>query len=106
MEGQRQAFVMKLKPGCEAEYEKRHREIWPELKQLLSESGVYDYSIYLDRETNRLFAFQKTRGSGGSQSLGETEIVKRWWAYMAPLMETNDDLSPVSVELREVFHMD
>lgn len=97
---------MKLKPGCEAEYEKRHREIWPELTAKLAESGVYDYSIYLDRETNTLFAFQKNRGGSGSQGLGDTEIVRRWWAYMAPLMETNEDLSPVSKGLREVFHMD
>ena len=44
----REAFKMFLKPGCEAEYERRHAQIWPELKQLLSENGVYDYSIYCD----------------------------------------------------------
>ena len=97
---------MQLKTGCEAEYEKRHREIWPELKRLLSDSGVYDYSIYLDRASGTLFAFQRTRGDGGSQELGSTEIVQRWWAYMADLMETNEDLSPVSIPLEEVFHMD
>lgn len=106
MSDRRNAFKMQLKPGCEAEYEKRHREIWPELKRLLADSGVHDYSIYLDRETNTLFAFQRTRGDGGSQSLGSTEIVQRWWAYMADLMETNEDLSPISIPLVEVFHMD
>jgi len=106
MSDRRQAFKMQLKPGCEAEYEKRHNEIWPELKRLLSESGVYDYSIFLDRETGTLFAFQRTTGDGGSQDLGSTEIVQRWWAYMADLMETNADLSPVSIPLQEVFHMD
>lgn len=58
----REAFKMFLKPGCEAEYERRHAQIWPELKQLLSENGVYDYSIYWDKDTNILYACQKIKG--------------------------------------------
>lgn len=101
-----QAFKMFLKPGCEAEYEKRHHEIWPELKQLLKDAGVYDYSIFWDKETNILFAVQKNTGEGGSQDLGSTEIVKKWWAFMADIMETNPDNSPVSIPLKDVFRME
>ena len=97
----REAFKMFLKPGFEKEYEKRHAAIWPELKKMLS-----DYSIYWDKETNILFAFQKTEGEGGSQDLGNTEIVQKWWDYMADIMEVNPDNSPVSIPLPEVFHMD
>jgi L-rhamnose mutarotase len=100
------AFKMKLNPGQTAEYKKRHDEIWPELKKLLKENGISDYSIFLDEETNILFAVQKQDGNGSSQDLGTTEIVKKWWAYMADVMETNADNSPVSVSLTEVFHMD
>lgn len=102
----RLAFKMKLKPGFAAEYEKRHNEIWPELKKLLYNSGVRDYSIFLDKETNILFAVQKVVGDSGSQDLGQTEIVKKWWKYMADIMETNPDNSPVSIPLQEVFHID
>ena len=102
----RMAFKMKLLPGMVAEYKKRHDEIWPELKQLLSEAGVRDYSIFLDEETNTLFAVQKQEGAAGSQDLGSTAIVQRWWAYMADVMETNPDSSPVSIPLVEVFHLD
>jgi L-rhamnose mutarotase len=102
----RLAFKMKLKPGFAAEYEKRHNQIWPELKKLLYDSGVRDYSIYLDKETNILFAVQKVVGDSGSQDLGQTEIVKKWWKYMADIMETNPDNSPVSIPLQEVFHID
>src|SRR5690606_27680775 len=99
------AFKMKLIPGFEEEYEKRHREIWPELSLLLKEAGILDYSIYLDKETSTLFAVQTiTRDS--SQSLGSTELVQKWWAYMADIMETNPDNSPVSVPLREVFTLE
>ena len=102
----RQAFKMFLKPGFEAEYEKRHNEIWPELKKLLQDAGVCDYSIFLDKETNILFAVQKNTGEGGSQDLGSTEIVQRWWAYMADIMETNLDNSPISIPLPELFYME
>ena len=101
----RLAFKMKLKPGFAAEYEKRHNEIWPELKKLLYDAGVRDYSIFLDKETNILFAVQKVVGESGSQDLGKTEIVQKWWKFMADIMETNPDNSPVSIPLPEVFHL-
>lgn len=102
----REAFKMYLKSGCEAEYEKRHNEIWPELKKLLKDSGIYDYSIFWDKETNVLFAVQKTSGEDGSQDLGENPIVQKWWKYMADIMETNPDNSPVSIPLPELFYME
>lgn len=102
----RAAFKMFLKSGMEAEYERRHNEIWPELKELLKNSGVYDYSIFWDKETNILFAVQKIDGDGGSQDLGTNPIVKRWWDYMADIMEVNADNSPVSIPLPEVFFME
>ena len=102
----RKAFKMKLLPGMKEEYRKRHNEIWPELKQLLTDSGVRDYSIFLDEETDTLFAVQKAAGEGGSQDLGSTEIVQKWWAFMADIMETNEDNSPVSIPLEELFYME
>lgn len=102
----REAFKMYLKKGCEEEYERRHAAIWPELKSLLSESGVSEYSIFWDRDTNILFAFQKVNGDNGSQDLGDNEVVKKWWDYMADIMEVNPDNSPVTIELKEVFYME
>lgn len=101
----RLAFKMYLNEGMKEEYKKRHSEIWPELKIILKKSGISDYSIFLDEETNTLFAFQKVSSSGSSQDLGQTAIVKKWWAFMADIMKTNPDNSPVSVELEEVFYM-
>ena len=101
----RAAFKMKLKSGYEAEYKKRHDEIWPELSKELTEAGVFDYSIYFDEESLTLFAFQKLTDDNTADNLPNTESVKKWWAYMADLMETNPDNSPVVGSLREVFHM-
>jgi len=103
---QRLAFKMYLNEGQKEVYRKRHNEIWPELKKLLKDSGVSEYSIFLDEETNILFAFQKVSGDGGSQDLGQTEIVKKWWAFMADVMKTNPDNSPISIPLEEVFFME
>ena len=99
-------FKMKLLPGFREEYRKRHSEIWPELVSLLKSEGIGNYSIFLDEETNTLFAYQEQSGSSSSQDLGTTEIVKKWWKYMADIMDTNPDNSPVTVPLEQVFYME
>ena len=105
MDMERIAFKMQLNNGKKEEYIRRHREIWPELKKLLKDTGVKEYSIFLDEETNTLFAFQKVEGTQNSQELGTNEIVKKWWKYMGDIMETNPDNSPVSIPLKELFYM-
>ena len=102
----RVAFKMKLKDGHIEEYKKRHDEIWPELKELLSQSGIHDYSIFLDEETNTLFAIHKLRqGEIAATDLGSNALVQRWWAMMADIMETHEDHSPVTVPLKEMFYL-
>ena len=103
---QRFAFAMKLLPGFEAEYKRRHDEIWPELAKELRDAGVSDYSIYLDPDSLTLFAVQKLSADNSADTLPERAIVKKWWAYMADIMETNPDDSPVIRELPELFHLD
>lgn len=100
----RNAFAMKLKPGFEEEYKKRHDEIWPELEKVLSGAGIRNYSIYLDEETLTLFAYQELEE--GYEEVSRNPVVRRWWEYMKDIMETNPDASPVEKPLREVFHMD
>src|SRR4029077_833631 len=102
----RHAFKMKLKPGFEAEYKKRHDELWPELAKALRAAGVSDYSIFLDEEPRTLFAVQKLSDQNTAASLPQSPIVRKWWNSMAPLMEVHPDNSPVSVELKEVFHLE
>lgn len=99
------AFKMKLNPGCAEEYKRRHDEIWPELVALLRENGIHDYGIYLDEETNTLFAVQQQEGSASSQQMGVHPVMQRWWDYMADIMETNPDHSPVTGPLHTVFYM-
>ena len=102
----RHAFKMRLKPGVTAEYQKRHDEIWPELAAALKAAGISDYSIFLDAETLTLFAVQKQADQNSIADLPQHPLVKKWWAHMAPLMETHADHSPVCGELKEIFHLD
>jgi L-rhamnose mutarotase len=100
------AFIMKLKSGVEAEYQRRHDEIWPELSAALTDAGIRDYSIFLDRVSGTLFAVQKRLPDHTINTLPTLPIMKRWWDYMADLMEVNPDNSPVAIPLKRVFHME
>lgn len=102
---QRVAFKMKLFKGQEAEYKKRHDEIWPELVQLLKQAGIEDYSIFLDEPTGYLFGVLKITNTANLDALPQQPVMKKWWAYMQDIMESNADNSPVSVPLPEVFYM-
>ncbi|SLN61263.1 L-rhamnose mutarotase [Pseudoruegeria aquimaris] len=99
------AFRMRLNPGCEVEYRKRHDEIWPELEALLREAGISDYSIHLDEETHLLFGVLWRSETHGMDDLPNHPVMQRWWAYMADLMEVKPDNEPVAVPLTTVFHM-
>ena len=100
------AFKMKLNPGRAEEYKRRHDAIWPELVQLLRGAGVRDYSIHLDPETNILFATLWRPEDHGMDALPQTDIMQRWWAMMADIMETADDNEPVATPLVPMFHME
>ena len=100
------AFTMRLNPGMEAEYRRRHDAIWPELVALLHEAGVSDYSIHLDRETNVLFGVLWRRADHGMDALPDHPVMRRWWAHMKDIMATNADGSPVVVALDELFYLE
>ncbi len=102
----RNAFKMKLKPGCVEEYKKRHDEIWPELSKAHTDAGIFDYSIYFDEESLTLFAFQKLTDDNTAANLKDLEIVQKWWDHMEDLMETHPNNMPIFKPLLEVFHMD
>ncbi len=101
----RVAFKMKLFAGKAAEYKRRHDEIWPELKDLLKQAGIQEYSIFLDKQTNTLFGSLNVTDLKALDSLPQQELMQRWWQYMADIMETNNDKSPVSIKLEEVFYL-
>ncbi|GAA4445794.1 L-rhamnose mutarotase [Ravibacter arvi] len=97
---------MQLFPGFEQEYLKRHEQIWPELKALLKEAGISDYSIFLDKESLTLFGVMQVTDEEAQNGLKDHPIMKRWWAYMKDIMASNPDNSPVTAPLELVFHLE
>jgi len=102
----RKAFVMQLHPGHEAEYERRHNPIWPELEALLLDHGVRTYTIFLHPETRELFGYVEVEDEARWEAIAESEICRRWWVHMQDLMPSNPDARPNSTPLREVFHIE
>ena len=102
----RKGFKMKLFPGQEKEYQRRHNELWPEMKEMLRAHGASNYSIFLDPDTLTLFGYIEIQDEVLWEAAADTTINRKWWDYMADIMECNPDNSPVTVNLKEVFHLD
>ncbi len=102
----RKAFVMSVNAGSEQEYESRHNPIWPELEEVLKDHGVSNYSIFLHPETRQLFACAEIEDEERWKAIAATEVCRRWWKHMGDVMLSNPDHSPVSLGLKEVFHLD
>jgi len=101
----RKAFRMSVHPDRHEEYERRHNPIWPELEKVLLSHGARSYSIYLDPVTSDLFAYVELESEERWNAVASTEVCRRWWRAMREIMPSNPDDSPVSRELREVFHL-
>ncbi len=102
---ERYVFRMRLNDGMEAEYKRRHDEIWPELVDLLHDAGVSDYSIHFDSETLLLIGVLERRSDHTMDALAEHPVMQKWWAHMADIMEAGPDNAPVAVPLERVFHL-
>jgi L-rhamnose mutarotase len=100
----RHAWVMKLKPGQEAEYKRKHDEIWPEMVELLKRQGVRNYTIYAHGLT--LFAYYERDGEAPAIRRDADPIELRWRQWMEPHMETLADATPVVEPVVEVFRLD
>lgn len=102
----KKAFVMQVYEQYYDEYEKRHNEIWSELKQAIFEHGAKSYSIFLLKETGQLFGYLEIEDEAQWDALANTAICRKWWDYMAPIMEVNADNSPRSIDLQCVFNIE
>lgn len=101
----RKAFVMTVNPGCEAEYQRRHNPIWPDLERVLKSHGANNYSIFLLKATGQLFAYVEVEDESRWSAIAKTPECQRWWAHMRDLMPCNPDGSPSAQDLTEVFHL-
>jgi L-rhamnose mutarotase len=102
----RKAFRMSVHPHSHDEYARRHAPIWPELGETLLAHGVRTYSIYLDPATSELFGYVEIDSEERWAAIAATPVCRHWWNHMRELMPSNPDDSPVSRDLREVFHIE
>ena len=102
----RKAFIMSVNAGQEAEYARRHQPIWKELAEVLTAHGVHNYSIFLHPHTRQLFTYVEIEDEARWAAIAQTDVCRRWWKHMSPVMPSNPDHSPISRELPEVFHLD
>ncbi len=102
----RKAFVMSVHPGMETQYQQRHNPVWRELLDTLKKHGAHNYSIFLNPETRQLFGYVEIEDEARWEAIANTPICKKWWKFMADIMPSNPDHSPVSAGLQEVFHLD
>ncbi len=101
----KKAFCMKVYPDKQEEYQKRHEELWPEMREMLAEHGAISYSIFLEPTTSTLFAYLEIADEERWSKVPETAINQKWWHHMADIMETNNDDSPITTELNQVFEL-
>ena len=102
----RKGFTMHLHAGMEEEYAQRHAALWPEMKAMIAAYGGHNYSIFLDRRSGTLFGYIELEDEARWQESAQDPVCRKWWDYMAPLMDVKPDNSPITVELPEVFHLD
>lgn len=102
----RKAFVMAVAPGQAEEYASRHNPIWPELTAVLKSHGVHNYSIFYHPTTRQLFAYVEVEDQARWDAIAQTEVCQKWWQHMGDIMPTNDDHSPASTNLQQVFFLE
>ncbi|AUJ32782.1 MAG: L-rhamnose mutarotase [Liquorilactobacillus nagelii] len=102
----RMGQLMHVYPDQYDEYERRHNNLFPEMRKALKEAGAHNYSIFLDKKTGNLFAYLEVDNIEKYNAIAGSAACKKWWAYMEPIMDTNADQSPVTLNLHEVFHLD
>lgn len=96
---------MQLHEGMAEDYEDRHSPIWQELAGVIKQHGVSNYSIFFNENTHQLFAYLEIENEAQFEKIGTTQVCRNWWQYMQDIMDTHPDCSPVSIPLREVFHL-
>ena len=103
---ERVAFTMKLLPGAEAEYRRRHAAVWPEMLDTLRAAGCGNYSIY--QRDDDLFGVFDVLDFGRFRAMMDASPVNaRWQAEMASLIDPcTDPATGFHRRLEEVFRLD
>lgn len=103
---ERVGFAMRVHPGREAEYRRRHEAVWPDLLADLKAAGVENYSIFMRGQD--LFAYlEVTDFERFTEAMGRSEANARWQREMDDLIDPlTDPETGFHRRLAEVFHLE
>jgi L-rhamnose mutarotase len=103
---ERIGFSMRLLPGSEAEYRRRHAAVWPDLLADLRSAGARNYSIFLSGDD--LFAYLEVDDfTAFTEAMATSEANARWQEQMAALIDPlTDPATGFQRRLDEVFHLE
>ena len=103
---ERFAWKATVKDGMLVEYKRRHDAIWPELKQVLKDAGISNYTIW--NMGNELFGyFECEKGVAYAEDYqAKSEVVDRWNAYMKDVMGMElDPTTGAQPKMQQVFFL-
>lgn len=104
---ERMAWKGRIKPGCKAEYVRRHNEIWPELVKILKEAGICNYTVFAKGE--ELFGYYECEKGieFAEKAQAGSPVVDRWNEYMKDILELElDPETGAQRKLEPVFRLD
>jgi len=101
------AWKGRIRPGCKAVYIRRHDAIWPEMKAVLKEAGICNYTIFANGD--ELFGYYECEKgvAFAERTQAESPVVDRWNAYMKDILELEmDPVTGAQPKLEPVFRLD
>ena len=104
---ERMAWKGRIRSGCKAEYIRRHDAIWPEMKAVLKEAGICNYTIFANGD--ELFGYYECEKgvAFAERTQAESPVVDRWNAYMKDILELEmDPVTGAQPKLERVFRLD
>lgn len=103
---QRFCFTFEIRPGTEAEYKRRHDEIWPELVDVIRGSGVRNYSLF--RRGTQVIAYCECEPDVATAfgKIGAAEVNARWSAWFEDVIVSLTDEDGNLFVAEEVWHLD
>ena len=103
---ERVGFTMRILPGQEAEYRRRHASVWPEMLEALKAAGCRDYSIFV-RGSDLFACLEVDDFAAFRASMALSQVNARWQAEMVELIDPlTDPATGFHQRLEEIFHLD
>jgi L-rhamnose mutarotase len=103
---ERLCFTFEIRPGAEAEYKKRHDEIWPELVEAIKDAGFANYSLF--RRGTQVVAYCECHPDVATAfaKLGPSEVNVRWAKWFEDVIVSLTDENGELYRVEEVWHLD